>query len=523
MPVRNLIIVLGDQLDSESSAFDGFDAARDVVWMAEVEEESRHVPSHVARTVLFLSAMRHFARKLTSRDWRCEYVRLDDEANTQSLAGELRRAVERHRPQRLVMTQAGDWRVREALFGVAKERSLPLEVREDRHFYCSIDWFRQYAAGRKQLRLEFFYREMRRLHGVLMEGGEPVGGQWNFDAENRGSFGKQGPGLLVPPPIAFPPDAITRETIALVQRRLPRNPGRTEHFDFPVTSEQAEAALADFVEHRLSHFGHYQDAMWTAEPYLYHSRLSAAMNLKLLAPRRVVEAAEAAYRAGQAPLAAVEGFIRQVLGWREYVRGIYWTEMPAYAEGNALSADVPLPEFYWTGETPMRCLRETITQTLEYGYAHHIQRLMVTGLYALLLGVRPREIHEWYLGVYVDAVEWVELPNVIGMSQFADGGRMASKPYAASGKYIQRMSNYCAGCRFDPAQAAGPRSCPFTTLYWEFLMRNEAVLARVPRMELQLRNTARLTAPERQAILDRAEAIRGGLLAEGAKGSVSGE
>ncbi len=511
--MRNLIIVLGDQLDRESSAFDGFDTARDLVWMAEVEEESRHVPSHMARTVMFLSAMRHFARHVESRGWRCDYVRLDGKGNTQTLADELRRAVKRHRPERLVMTQPGDWRVQEDLLRAAGDLGLDLEIREDRHFYCSLPWFRRYAAGRKQLRLEYFYREMRRLHGVLLEDGVPLGGRWNFDAENRETFGKNGPGLLVPPPVAFPPDEIVRETIALVKRRLPKNPGRTERFDFPVTAGQAEVALTDFIENRLADFGRYQDAMWTAEPYLYHSRLSAAMNLKLLSPRRVVEAAEAAYRAGRAPLAAVEGFIRQVIGWREFVRGIYWTEMPAYAGGNALAADTPLPWFYWTGETPMRCLRETITQTLEYGYAHHIQRLMVTGLYALLLGVRPREIHEWFLAVYVDAVEWVELPNVIGMSQFADGGRMASKPYAASGKYIQRMSDYCTGCPFDPAQTAGPQACPFTTLYWEFLMRNEPALASAPRMELQLRNAARLPASQRQAILDRAREIRSGPLA----------
>jgi deoxyribodipyrimidine photolyase-related protein len=274
--------------------------------------------------------------------------------------------------------------------------------------------------------------------------------------------------------------------------------------------EQAELALRDFIANRLPYFGQFQDAMWTAEPCLYHSRLSAAMNLKLLAPRRVVEAAVAAYRSGRAPLAAVEGFIRQVIGWREYVRGIYWTRMPTYANENALAADTPLPEFYWTADTPMKCLAETIGQTLKYGYAHHIQRLMVTGLYALLLGVRPREIHEWYLAVYVDAVEWVELPNVIGMSQFADGGFMASKPYAATGKYIQRMSNYCTGCAFDPAQAVGDRACPFTTLYWDFLARNRERLGAVPRMELQLKSLSRLSPETRAAITVLATEIRSG-------------
>ncbi len=503
------MLVLGDQLDRESSAFDGFDPERDCIWMAEVEEESRHVPSHKVRSVLFLSAMRHFAADVRARGRRCHYRRLDDEGNTQSLAGELRAAIERRQPLGLVMAQPGDWRVQSALVAVAGELGLNLEVREDRHFYCDLDWFRQYAGGRKQLRLEYFYREMRRRHGVLMDDRFPAGGEWNFDSQNRGSFGKRGPDFL-PAPASFPPDATTREVMRLVDARFANNPGRLDRFDFPVTHTDAEAALADFIAHRLADFGQFQDAMWTGEPLLYHSRLSSAMNLKLLSPRRVVAAAEAAFRAGEAPLAAVEGFIRQVLGWREFVRGIYWTEMPGYADGNALAADQPLPEFYWTAQTPMKCLAESIGQTLEYGYAHHIQRLMVTGLYALLLGVRPREIHEWYLAVYVDAVEWVELPNVIGMSQFADGGRMASKPYAATGKYIDRMSNYCASCPFDPAEAAGEKACPFTTLYWDFLLRNETRLRTIPRMELQLKNLIRVTPERRAAIVSKADFLRQG-------------
>jgi deoxyribodipyrimidine photolyase-related protein len=509
MAVRNLVLVLGDQLDLTSAAFDGFDVRQDIVWMAEVEEESRHVPSHQARSVLFLSAMRHFAEEVRAQGRRCDYRRLEDPDNTKTFASELAIAVRKHRPKGLVLTQPGDWRVLASLTAAAYELGVPLTIRPDRHFYCDLDWFRGYAAGRKQLRMEYFYREMRRMHGVLMESGKPAGGEWNYDTQNRESFGKRGPGL-VPVPVAFPPDQITLGVMELVRNRFSGNPGQLDQFDFPVTMEQAELALRDFIANRLPYFGQFQDAMWTAEPCLYHSRLSAAMNLKLLAPRRVVEAAVAAYRSGRAPLAAVEGFIRQVIGWREYVRGIYWTRMPTYANENALAADTPLPEFYWTADTPMKCLAETIGQTLKYGYAHHIQRLMVTGLYALLLGVRPREIHEWYLAVYVDAVEWVELPNVIGMSQFADGGFMASKPYAATGKYIQRMSNYCTGCAFDPAQAVGDRACPFTTLYWDFLARNRERLGAVPRMELQLKSLSRLSPETRAAITVLATEIRSG-------------
>jgi deoxyribodipyrimidine photolyase-related protein len=502
--MRNLILILGDQLDLQSSVFDGFDPTLDRFWMAEVAEESTHVWSHKARTALFLTAMRHFRDQLPGP---VDYVPLDDPANTQTLASELKRAIGRWHPQRIVMVPAGDWRVQQALQTAAAQAGLEIESRPDRHFLCPLDWFREYAGGRKQLRLEFFYREMRRMHGILMDGPDPAGGQWNFDASNRESFGKRGPGLHAAP-VAFTPDAITREVLSLVERRFAGHPGKLERFDWPVTAEEALAALDDFIAHRLPEFGRYQDAMWTDEPWLFHSRLSAAMNLKLLSPRTVIHRAEQAWRGGHAPLEAVEGFIRQILGWREYVRGIYWTRMPEYLEGNALQADQALPGFYWTGDTEMACLRDSIGQTLEYGYAHHIQRLMVTGLFALLFGVRPREIHEWYLAVYVDAVEWVELPNVIGMSQFADGGFMATKPYAATGKYIDRMSNYCRGCRYDPAQSTGADACPFTTLYWEFLMRNEERLRRVPRMELQLKNLVRIAPAQRQAILDRAAELR---------------
>lgn len=506
--VRNLIAVLGDQLDLAAPALTGADAARDVVWMAEAAGESTHVPSHKARTALFLSAMRHFRDELKKRGQRLDYRELEDRSNCGTLAGELRAAIRRWKPSRVRMTEPGEYRLLAALREVCEGEGVPLEILPDTHFYCSREEFARHAEGRKQLRMEFFYREMRRRHRVLMEGNAPAGGEWNYDAENRAACGAKGPGPL-PPPARFEPDAVTREVIELVRRRFPSNPGSLDDFDWPVTAAQAREALSDFIENRLAHFGQYQDAMWAGEPWLYHSRISAALNLKLLDPREAVSEAERAWREGRAPLAAVEGFIRQILGWREYVRGIYWQFMPEYEDSNALNAHEKLPDFYWTGETEMNCLREAIGQTLRHGYAHHIQRLMVTGLYALLLGVEPREVHEWYLGIYVDAVEWVELPNTIGMSQFADGGAMASKPYAATGKYIQRMSNYCAGCRYDPAEAVGERACPFTTLYWDFLMRNEEKLRRTPRMEMQLRNLERLTAERKEAIRRRAAEWKG--------------
>jgi deoxyribodipyrimidine photolyase-related protein len=512
--MRHLVVVLGDQLDETSPAFDGFDPAQDVIWMAEVTEESTHVWSAKQRTTMFLAAMRHFADVLRSRAWPVTYRHLDEPGNRGSLGAELAATLLAAKPQGVVMAEPGDLRVLNTLQSVCDTAAVPLDVRQDRHFFAAIADFVAHAKDRKSLRLEFFYRELRQRFGVLMEPDpanpkkqQPVGGQWNFDADNRESFGKNGPGF-VPPRAQFAPDATTAEVLVLVNERFATHPGRVDSFAWPVTRAQALQALDAFIQERLPSFGLFQDAMWAGEAWLYHSHLSAALNLKLLNPREVVAAAEAAYHAGQAPLAAAEGFIRQILGWREYVRGIYWTQMPTYAEGNALNAHEPLPGWFWTGKTDMACLRDAITQTLETGYAHHIQRLMVTGLYTLMLGVAPKQVHEWYLAVYVDAVEWVELPNVVGMSQHADGGLMASKPYIASGKYIQRMSNHCQGCRFDPAKASGPGACPFTTLYWDFLAKHEARLAKNPRMVMQVKNLKRQTPEQRDAIAQRAAAIR---------------
>ena len=507
--LRSLIIVLGDQLDLDAAAFDGFDAAIDAVWMAEAAEESTHVWSSKPRTVMFLAAMRHFALAVQAVGRRLHYTRLDAPGNGGSLAAQLQADILRLKPTRLVMTTPGDWRVLQSIKAVAEAHVLPLDIRDDRHFFSGVRDFAAHAKGRKSLRMEYFYREQRRRHGVLMQGDEPIGGQWNFDADNRESFGTAGP-VAVPPRAEFKPDAITREVTALVNARFADHPGKLDAFAWPVTRAQALQSLQSFIQERLPLFGRYQDAMWPGDPWLYHAHLSAALNLKLLNPREVVAAAESAYRDGHAPLASVEGFVRQILGWREYVRGIYWTQMPEYLERNALDAQQDLPAWYWTGATDMACLRDALAQTLTHGYANHIQRLMVTGLYALMLGVQPRQVHAWYLAVYVDAVEWVELPNTLGMSQYADGGVMGSKPYIATGKYIQRMSPHCKGCRYDPAQRSGDIACPFTTLYWDFLMRHEALLARNPRMALQVKNLARLTDAQKQAVSERAAAVRRG-------------
>jgi deoxyribodipyrimidine photolyase-related protein len=512
---RQLVVLLGDQLDHSSAAFDGFDPRQDVVWMAEAHPESTRVWSSLPRIAVFLAAMRHFAAEQRAQGRQVVYRALGEHDKALTLPALLADSIARLRPQRVVCIEPGEWALRESLRAVVADAGVAYEQREDRHFLCPHATFAAHARGRRQLRMEYFYREMRRRERVLLTADdEPEGGSWNFDADNRGSFGRAGPGML-PAPRRFEPDAITRDTLDVVRRQFPDHPGSLEAFDWPVTRADALLALADFIDHRLPAFGEFQDAMWAGEPWLYHSRLSAALNLKLLQPREVIAAAERAYRRGAAPLAAAEGFIRQILGWREYVRGVYWLLMPQYLERNALAASEPLPAFYWSGDTEMACLRDAITQTLRHGYAHHIQRLMVTGLFSLLLGVEPRRVHEWYLAVYVDAVEWVELPNTLGMSQYADGGVMASKPYVASGRYIDRMSNHCAGCRYDPALAVGPQACPFTTLYWDFLARHEAALAKNQRMGMQLRNLARLDAPQRAAIAAQATALRERLRTEG--------
>ncbi|MEX0325541.1 MAG: cryptochrome/photolyase family protein [Puniceicoccaceae bacterium] len=505
--VRHLVVVFGDQLDLSASVLTELDKKRDMVWMAEAAGEAGHVWSTKMRIAYFFSAMRHFREALEGEGLPVHYHKLDD--SERGLMDLLHDSLESLQPEKVVCTLPGEWRILQDLKEVCKALACPIEVREDSHFMDTPEGFRGWAEGRKSIRLEYYYREMRRRHQILMtEDGKPEGGEWNFDKENRGSFGKEGPGRDKPDPPAFEANAITRDVMRLVEDRFCNYPGSLNDFRWPVTREDALAALDDFVENRLPEFGLYQDAMWTGEPWLYHSLLSAALNVKLLNPREVIEAATIAYREGMAPLNAVEGFVRQVLGWREYVRGVYWWKMPGYVELNALRASAPLPEFYWTGETRYRCLSEALQQTLEHGYAHHIQRLMVTGLYGLLLGIDPAEMHKWYLAVYVDAVEWVELPNTLGMSQFADEGIMASKPYVASGKYIQRMSNYCSGCPANPAKATGEDACPFTTLYWDFLYRHRDDLSSNRRMQMQLRNLERKSDEEMAAIREAAQMVR---------------
>jgi len=501
---ERLVLVLGDQLSPGISSLRGADPGGTVVLMCEVAEECTYAPHHRKKIAFVLAAMRHFADELRAAGWRVDYVRLDDAGNSGSLAGELARAAARWSPRWIVLTEPGEWRLKAEFEGWAPPPGCALDIREDDRFLCSHAEFRDWRQGRRVLRMEHFYRVKRRKTGLLMEGSEPLGGRWNFDAENRKPARRD---LFLPKRRSFAPDAITEEVLGLVERKFPEGFGALRPFGFAVTRADADRALADFIRDALPRFGDYQDAMLAGEPWLYHSVLSGYLNIGLLDPLAVCRAAEAAYRQGAAPINSVEGFIRQILGWREYVRGVYWSEMPDYAHRNHFGAERPLPAFYWTGETGMACLRAAIGQTRDEAYAHHIQRLMVTGTFAMLAGVAPLEIHDWYLGVYFDAFEWVELPNVIGMSQFADGGLLASKPYAASGAYIDRMSDYCAGCRYDVAEKTTDNACPFNSLYWHFLERNRGKLEGNPRLGPVYRTWERITGQRRDALLDHASRL----------------
>ena len=476
---RRLVLLLGDQLSPDISALRHADRRRDRILMAEVAQEATYVRHHKKKITFLFSAMRHFAAELTDAGWAVDYVKLDDRENSGSLAGELERALGRHECDQVLVTEPGEWRLSRNLEDLRDRLDMPLDILEDDRFICSKSEFAQWAAGRRQLRMENFYRHMRRNTGLLMDGEGPVGGRWNYDSENRKP---PKTGLTFKGPKRFPVDATTEVVLKLVEGRFGDHFGSLEPFWFGVTRSQAENAFDQFVENSLPTFGNYQDAMLLDESFLYHSVIALYMNAGLLDPLAVCRRVEAAYRSGHAPLNAAEGFIRQVIGWREYVRGIYWLQMPDYLENNYFDHKSSLPDFYWTGKTDMTCLRACIGQTRDEAYAHHIQRLMVTGNFAMLAGVDPKAVHEWYLAVYADAYEWVELPNTLGMSQFADGGLLGSKPYAASGNYINRMSDYCFSCRYKVKEKTGPEACPLNYLYWDFLDRHREKLGRNPRL-----------------------------------------
>ena len=495
-------LILGDQLSRSLPTLHKLDRKRDCLLLAEVGAEAQYVWHHKQKLLLLFSAMRHFAEELRADGWTVHYHRYDPQHPSLSLFDVLQYHVERCGIKEVLVTECGEYRLHADMqYRWASSLQSPLTLLEDQRFFCSKNDFAKWADGRRQLRMEYFYRVMRRQSGLLMDGESPEGGKWNYDSSNRKPW--RGKPELPPMPV-FKPDSITQEVMRLVEEQFPDHPGEIERFNWPVNRDQALQALHDFIKYRLPYFGDFQDALSQNESFLFHSLLSPAINCGLLNAREVCEAAEQAYDQGHAPLNAVEGFIRQILGWREYVRGVYWLLMPEYASRNVLAADRSLPRFYWTGETRMNCMRRCFDNTFTHAYAHHIQRLMVTGNFALLAGIRPTEICDWYLAVYADAYDWVELPNTLGMVLHADGAVMGSKPYAASGSYIHRMSDYCKHCHYDVKTGTEADSCPFNSLYWHFIDQHRERFADNPRMSMIHRNWDRMPAERRQALLNRA-------------------
>jgi deoxyribodipyrimidine photolyase-related protein len=498
--VTRLVLILGDQLTDSIAALKAATPAQDIVVMAEVMAEGRYVAHHPQKIALVLAAMRKFAAQLRGAGWRVAYSRQDDPENSQSISGELLRRASEFGASVVLATRPGEWRLIEAL----AELPLKTHVFEDDRFIASHATFDAWAKDRKQLRMEWFYRDMRRQTGLLMDGDKPVGGQWNYDAENRK---RAQPDMLRPKPLRFVPDAVTEAVLDMVETRFASHFGRLRPFHWATDRAGAQQALAHFITHSLPRFGDEQDAMLTGDAVLSHSLLSPYLNIGLLSPLEVCRAAEAAFHAGKVPINAVEGFIRQIIGWREFVRGIYFHQGPDYVTRNALGHSRDRPPLYWGAKTKMNCLSHAVAQTRDLAYAHHIQRLMVTGTFGLMAGIEPRQLHEWYLAVYIDAFEWVEAPNTIGMSQFADGGLLGSKPYAASGAYINRMSDYCEGCQYNVKDRVGPKACPFNLLFWNFIQRHRVLLTKNPRMGQMVRTWDKMPQADQNQVLAEASAF----------------
>lgn len=503
--MKTLRLILGDQLNQSISSLQDINKSNDTIMLCEVMAEATYVKHHPQKIAFLFSAMRHFADELKRQGFKVYYVKIDDDENTGNFTNEIERLLKTESFQKIIVTEPGEYRLLNIFESWSKSLNVSVEIPEDRRFLCSLNEFKQWAKNKKQLRMEFFYREMRKKYRILMdESDQPIGGQWNYDKENRKP---PRAGLDIQKRIQHSMSSITESVIKLVSQRFSNHFGTLEKFNFAVTREQALAELNFFIAHLLNFFGDFQDAMLVDEPYLYHSRLSAYLNAGLLLPLEVCLLAEDAYKKNLAPLNAVEGFIRQILGWREFVRGIYWQHMPAYAKKNYLSAKNKLPDFYWGKPTKMFCVAEAIKHTRDYAYSHHIQRLMITGNFALLAGIDPAEVCTWYLEVYADAYEWVELPNTLGMALFGDGGTMASKPYAASGKYIQRMSNYCKHCEYNVNETVGDTACPFNALYWDFLARHEDALKNNQRLAYMLANWHKMPKEKQSAIRKQAKVI----------------
>ncbi|MBR9791268.1 MAG: cryptochrome/photolyase family protein [Gammaproteobacteria bacterium] len=499
-----LRLLLGDQLSREISSLKECNKSQDKILLAEVREEATYVKHHKKKIVLLFSAMRHFAKDLSDDGYNVIYRRYDDEDNQGSLLNEIKHACSQHSFDKVVVTFPGEYRVLKSMQQWQHQLGIPVEICDDDRFIATLEQFSEWAEGRKQWRMEYFYREMRKLTGLLMEGDKPIGGKWNYDQDNRKAL----PADVSPPkPYTVAPDDITSEVIELVEAEFADHMGDAKDFSYAVTRDEALKVLDQFIDQRFNQFGDYQDAMREGNVWLFHSHLSFYLNCGLLLPMEVMKAAEQAYFDGEAPLNAVEGFIRQILGWREYVRGFYWHCMPGLQQENYFNHQRKLPDFYWTGHTNMNCMRQCIGDTKRHAYAHHIQRLMVIGNFSLLAGLSVEEVNEWYLLVYADAFEWVEMPNVSGMILFADGGNLASKPYVASGQYINRMSDYCKNCGYAVSKKTGKNACPFNYLYWDFLIKHRDKLSKNHRMGLIYKSLDRMSQDTLDAMQEQAKQL----------------
>lgn len=492
-----LRLILADQLSLDISSLSDCDINTDIILICEVYNEATYVKHHKKKIVLLFSAMRHFAKELKSSGYKLQYTRIDDQDNSGSLQGEIGRMLTQYNINKVVVTQPGEYRVLMDIKAVEKDFGIPVEIKPDQRFLCTLAEFANWSKDKKQLRMEYFYRQMRKKHCILMDGEKPIGGKWNYDSDNRKPAKN---GLAIPKPYYAKPDQITYDVIKQVNSHFADHFGDSEPFHFAVTRDQALIALQIFIQQRLQYFGDYQDAMLQDQPWMYHSHISFYLNCGLLLPLECVKAVEEAYHQGKVPINAAEGFIRQIIGWREYVRGIYWLKMPAYAEENFFNATRTLPDFYWNGNTDMNCLRQCILETKKNAYAHHIQRLMILGNFALIAGIDPKQVNQWFLIVYADAYEWVELPNVSGMILFADGGYLASKPYAAGGSYINKMSDYCKSCRYKVTKKNGTDACPFNYLYWDFLVRNRNTLQTNQRLSMIYKTYDKMDEDKKRAI-----------------------
>lgn len=493
-----LRIILGDQLSKEISSLSGINAEEDIVLICEVFAEATYVKHHKKKIVFLFSAMRHFAEELrVEKNYQVEYLKLNDPEPMQSFTQAVEKTLAKHKIDEIIVTSPGEYRVLTEINIWQELFGLPVDIREDARFLCNQVEFKNWSKDRKNLRMEYFYREMRKKYSILMDGDQPIGGKWNFDLENRKP---PNPNFDIPETFSSEPDAVTLDVMQLVEDKFSDHMGVLSDFHFAINAAQAKIALKQFIDERLKYFGDFQDAMIQGKPWMYHSHVGLYLNCGLLSPLECIQAAEQAYHDSHAPLNAVEGFIRQILGWREFVRGIYWNEMPDYASLNFFEAERDLPAFYWDADTKMNCMHQSVKETSQNAYAHHIQRLMVLGNFALLTGIDPVQVNAWFLSVYADAFEWVELPNVSGMALFADGGYLASKPYAAGGGYINKMSNYCKSCSYSVTKKSGPDACPFNYLYWDFLERNRNKLGNNHRIGMMYKVYDRMSEEKKEMI-----------------------